>query len=241
MQREQRFERRERTLVDGHAGRQRAVDLDVLTAHDERAAGIAPEEREAAPTLGVLDRLEQEPRRAVDLGADELGERRHRRLEVGQHLAPDRHDGVVPGERAELVACRPDRSGAGHGLAGRSPPPNARKKQDRSPVWQAPRALLLDHEQQRVAVAVVVGLAHPLAVARGVALAPQLLARPAPEDRAPFVERAAQGLVVHPGEHQHPPGPHLLDDCRGQAVGVPLDSGEVVIAGDNRCRWSGAG
>ena len=38
-------------------------------------------------------------------------------------------------------------------------------------------ALLLDHEQQRVAVAVVVRLAHELAVARGVALAPHLLAR----------------------------------------------------------------
>src|SRR5687767_14936980 len=37
-------------------------------------------------------------------------------------------------------------------------------------------ALLLDHEQQRVAVAVVVGLADPLAVAGGVPLRPPLLA-----------------------------------------------------------------
>ena len=40
--------------------------------------------------------------------ADELHERRHRRLEVGQHLAPHRHDRVVAGERDELVARRPD-------------------------------------------------------------------------------------------------------------------------------------
>src|SRR6185295_19439983 len=41
-------------------------------------------------------------------------------------------------------------------------------------------ALLLDHEQQHVTVAVVVGLAHELPVAAGVALAPHLLAAAAP-------------------------------------------------------------
>ena len=55
-------------------------------AHHERERRIAAEEREPAPALGVLDRLEQE---ALAV-ADELHERRDRRLEVGEHLAPDR-------------------------------------------------------------------------------------------------------------------------------------------------------
>src|SRR4051812_16712113 len=50
------------------------------------------------------------------------------------------------------------------------------------------RAFLLDDEQDDVAVAVVVRLADPLAVARAVALAPHLLARPAPEHRPPRLE-----------------------------------------------------
>src|SRR4051812_14339961 len=44
-----------------------------------------------------------------------------------------------------------------------------------------PPPLLLDHEEQGVAVAVVVRLADELAIARRLALAPVLLARPAPE------------------------------------------------------------
>src|SRR5512144_84704 len=45
-------------------------------------------------------------------------------------------------------------------------------------------ALLLDHEQQGVAVAVVRGAADVLAIAGGLALAPVLLARAAPEPGA---------------------------------------------------------
>src|SRR5437879_2769500 len=45
-------------------------------------------------------------------------------------------------------------------------------------------AFLLDDEEQRVAVAVVVRLADPLPIARRVALRPPLLAGPAPEHRA---------------------------------------------------------
>src|SRR5438552_11894171 len=67
-------------------------------------------------------------------------------------------------------------------------------------------ALLLDDEQQRVAVAVVVRLPHPLAIAGRVTLGPALLARPAPEDGAAGLERLAQRRVVHPGEHQHRAG-----------------------------------
>ena len=52
---------------------------------------VAPDERAPAPALAVLHRLEQEAR-AV---ADELGEGRDRRLQVGQQLAPHRHDRVL--------------------------------------------------------------------------------------------------------------------------------------------------
>src|SRR3546814_786550 len=64
-------------------------------------------------------------------------------------------------------------------------------------------SLLLDDEQQRVAVAVVVGLAHELAVARRVALAPHLLTAARPEHRAALGEALAQRLGVHPRHHQH--------------------------------------
>ena len=70
--------------------------------------------------------------------ADELDEGRDRRLEVGEHLAPDRDDGVVARQRAELVERRLD-GGEAHTGPGSAPPPKARKKQLRSPVWQAPR------------------------------------------------------------------------------------------------------
>src|SRR5690606_4091521 len=60
---------------------------------------------------------------------------------------------------------------------------------------------LLDLEQQRVAVAVVVGLAHVLRLAAGVALAPQLLAAAAPVDHPPLGEGAGEALGVHPRHH----------------------------------------
>src|SRR5438445_8740722 len=64
-------------------------------------------------------------------------------------------------------------------------------------------ALLIDEEQQHVAVAVVEGLAQPLPVARGVALGPALLTRPAPVDHATRLQRLPQGRLVHPGQRQH--------------------------------------
>src|SRR3546814_15658346 len=79
-------------------------------------------------------------------------------------------------------------------------------------------SLLLDDEQQRVAVAVVVGLAHELAVARRVALAPHLLTAARPEHRAALGEALAQRLGVHPLHHQHLARAVLLDD-RGNEIG----------------------
>ena len=131
---QQRLDRRERAAIERDAGRDRAERLDLVAPHDEREGRVPPDEREAAPVLTVLDRLEQE---AVAV-ADELDERGHRRLEVGQHLAPDRDDGVLARQRAELPERRLD-DGKAHTGPGSAPSPNARKKQLRSPVWQAPR------------------------------------------------------------------------------------------------------
>src|SRR5687768_3040416 len=75
-----------------------------------------------------------------------------------------------------------------------------------------PSALLLDDEQERVAVTVVVRLAHPLAVSGGVALGPPFLPGTAPEDRSPALERLSQGRLVHPRHHQNLTGARLLDD-----------------------------
>ncbi len=128
---EKRFQRGEDPLVARQAGRGRTTgDLHLLTACDECESGIPSDEREPAPVLAVLDRLEQE---ALAV-ADELGERRHGGFEISEHLAPHRYDRVVARQRDELIACR-----AAHNLPGAAPLPNARKKQVCSPVWQAPR------------------------------------------------------------------------------------------------------
>ena len=103
---QQRLERYERAAVGGHARRRRAVEArPALPRTTMRERRVAAEEREPSPALGVLDRLEQEAGRVVLTGAHELHEGGDRRLEVGQHLAPHRHDRVVTGERDELVAA----------------------------------------------------------------------------------------------------------------------------------------
>src|SRR4051794_15610850 len=86
----------------------------------------------------------------------------------------------------------------------------------------AGRALLVDLEQERVAVAVHADPAYPLAVTRGVALGPVLRATAAPVRRAPGLERAGEGLVVHPSQHQHLAGVVLLGHRRDQSGVVPL-------------------
>ena len=89
---EERLERGQAAGIGRDAIGCGAVDeLDPVAAHDERERRVAPEEREPAPTLGVLDRFEQEPF-AV---AHQLHERRERRLEIGEHLAPDRHHRIL--------------------------------------------------------------------------------------------------------------------------------------------------
>ena len=125
VRRQQALEHGEDALIAGHLDGQRAVDLDVPVAQQERGDRVAADEREAAPPLAVLDGLEEEAR-AV---ADELGVGGDRRLEIGEELGPHRHDRVVTGQRPELVAARADP----HYSA-----PKRRKKQEYSPVWHAP-------------------------------------------------------------------------------------------------------
>ena len=62
--------------------------------------------------------------------------------------------------------------------------------------------LLLDDEQQHVHVAVVLGFAHVLPVARRLALAPELFAAAAPEPHPAGVQRAFECLAIHPADHQ---------------------------------------
>ena len=94
----------------------------------------------------MLDRLEEE----ANTVSDELRERRYRRLEVGHHLPPHGHNRMCTCHLEELVERRFDgaAAGAAHGRsekvgavnvgAAASDAPKARKKQLRSPVWQAP-------------------------------------------------------------------------------------------------------
>ena len=119
--------------------------------------GVAGRTRRARPrttsvSAGSRPRNENRPQRSAcstdssrnpadRLAApDELHERRDGRLEVGEDLAPDRHDGVLAGERdgtRRATAGRRRRSlRRGPGAA---PLPKARKKQLCSPVWHAPR------------------------------------------------------------------------------------------------------
>ena len=119
----------------GHAGGDRRRRRRSLPSRSiERRRRVAADEREAAPSLAVLDRLEQE----AGAVADELGVRRDRRLEVGEQLGPDRHDGVLARQGAELVARRSDAEPV-H-AAGRSgvDAEAAEEARVRSPVWQAP-------------------------------------------------------------------------------------------------------
>src|SRR5581483_1419916 len=84
-----------------------------------------------------------------------------------------------------------------------------------------------DAEQNRVAVAVVADLVDCERVARRLALAPQLLARPAPEPGLARLAREPLRLVVHPREHQHAPGARVLHDRRLHRSATPRSRSSV--------------
>ena len=99
----------------------------------------------------------------------------------------------------------------------------------RSPVWHAPRPCWSTSTTERVAVAVETDLADVLAVPRGLALLPVLLAAAAVEPGATGGQGAPEGLGVHVGEREHRPVGGVLDDGGHEAVGV---LGEVDGARD---------
>src|SRR5438552_742327 len=83
-------------------------------------------------------------------------------------------------------------------------------------------SLLLDDEQQDIHIAVVVRLAHVLAISRRLAFAPILLAAAGPEPGASRRERALERIAIHPADHQHQGGAGLLHDRRHETVRVVL-------------------
>src|SRR4029078_8345156 len=97
-----------------------------------------------------------------------------------------------------------------------------------------PWSLLFDDEQEDVHVAVVPGFAQVLAVARGLALAPVLLATAAPEPGASGFECAFERLAVQPREHQDLAGSGLLHDRGNETGGAERGGGDLVLRVGNR-------
>ena len=167
--------------------------------------GGAAHERVAAPALPPSTDSSRNPAprpRVVEGG--------HRGEGVGHHLGPHRHDGVVGGQRGELLGSGSQPHAAGRPVTVTAPcrrPRHARTvascgRSRPLPGVAGAVAVLVDQDQQRVAVAVDPDLAHVLAVARRLPLAPVLLAAAAPEPGPPGVQGPAQGLGVHVGDHE---------------------------------------
>ena len=217
-----RAARRARRACLGRAARRRGDRPRPSTTPSrnvQRGQRVATDERPAAPALAVLDRLEQEPV-AV---ADDAGERGNGGDEVGEHAAPDRHDRCCAAR-----AWNSSRVGRIIGAydSGAEGPEEARV---RAGVAGA-LALLFDHEQQRVAVAVVVGLADELAVAGGVALAPdswrlrlQNTVRPWSSDMR-SVSAFIHAIISTAGRD-------VLHDGGDEPVVVELDRAELLVGG----------
>src|SRR5829696_3416065 len=75
----------------------------------------------------------------------------------------------------------------------------------------ARRAGRIDQREERVLVAVEAELLHPLHVARGLALVPELLARARPEPHLTRLAGALERVVVHVREREHLAGARVLD------------------------------
>src|SRR5207249_3593542 len=73
-------------------------------------------------------------------------------------------------------------------------------------------AVLLDAQENRVAVAVDVNRTHALAIPGGLTLDPEGPAGTAPVRRVASRHRTLEGSAVHVGEHQHRPAGIVLDD-----------------------------
>ena len=146
--REQLLDRRQHAPIGGTSSAAACRDLDPAVAGDERG-------RRARPTNE--NRLQRSPcstdsSRKPGLVADERAKAATGVVEVGEQLAPHRDDGVVGG-RARGTRRR------GSGAHRRHAAERAEEAGVLAGVAGA-LALLLDDEEQRVAVAVVVRRAH---------------------------------------------------------------------------------
>ena len=149
--------------------------------------------------------------------------------------------GWWPANAARPLAAMPTRTTGPNvrALGSGRHPSSPSSKQVRVP-GVARRALLVDLDQEGVAVAVHPDLLHVLPVAGGLALDPVLLPRAAPVRRPPGAEAAVQRLVVHPRQHQHLAGVVLLDD-RGHQAGVVArePGGDGGIEGGHPAHYPG--
>ncbi len=104
------------------------VDRDLTAGQRQAGQWAAADEGPPTPSPAQFDRLEQETR-LVALA--QAGERRHRGGEIGEQLAPDRHDGEVGSQLAEALAGQLGAHRSAFSVT------SDRKKQLREPVWQA--------------------------------------------------------------------------------------------------------
>src|SRR5215470_11843036 len=125
---------------------------------------------------------------------------------VGLSLLDGPLDALEHGRR------RRTRIGAGAALEGR--------EEARALPGVAGDAVLVNLDQERVAVAVGIHRLDVLDVARGLALPPGLAARAGPEVRDARRQGGLDGRAIHPGDHQELAGVGLLHDRRQQALRV---------------------
>jgi hypothetical protein len=73
-------------------------------------------------------------------------------------------------------------------------------------------ALLFNHHEKSVGVAIIMEVAQVLDVARRFTLLPELGARAAPIVDKTCGQRAFERLTIHVGQHQNPPSGNILHD-----------------------------
>jgi hypothetical protein len=87
-------------------------------------------------------------------------------------------------------------------------------------------ARLRDLQEQCVAVAVDIGFDKLLRVAGGFAFSPESPSRAGPIGDIPGRKRLAQGLRIHPGEHQNLAGFGILRYRWYKTIGVESNGGK---------------
>ncbi len=214
-----------------------APDGDGVAGQPDALPGLDAQEGVAAEAQTLLGALQQEAAGRLP----QLEEGRDRGLGVVQEAVRDRDDVIAGAEPPRLFER--GRGGDDAGCHGRLPFSASEKRRLLSGGRAEPSAVeagevagvaggagLLDEGEQGVAVAVVAQLVDLLEVARGGALVPVLVARAAEEPGGAGLERPAERLGVHVGEHEDLAGGPLLDDARHEAPGVELDRAEESAA-----------